>query len=331
MKKFDLHLSKYGVSLGVKDGQFRISHPEHKQSIPANKISNIVLHKSCKITGAAIKLALNHHIDISFVERDGFPFARIWDSKFGSIATVRRNQLSFSNSKEALVWIKKIVELKLQRHMGLIAELTKENKENSREIEAYKIKSARYLASLLEFKTDDVNILREKLLGWEAAAAKLHYKALNTFLPPAFQFHKRSKFPAEDPFNAVLNYCNGILYNKIEGFMIRSGIDPQIGIFHRDQYKKPVLTYDFIECFRHWSEYVAVKCFSLKLLDARYFDDSGKGVRIIHKGKGIIIEVFFQYMNEKVVMKSNRKKRMDHIKSEIEEFASSMKNYKLKR
>jgi len=56
MKKFDLHIDKFGVGLYVKDKQFYIRHKDAKQSIAASKVRSIVLSKSTTISGSAIKL-----------------------------------------------------------------------------------------------------------------------------------------------------------------------------------------------------------------------------------------------------------------------------------
>ncbi len=114
MKKFDLVIDKYGVRLSVKDRQFEIRHKDAKQSIPANKIHSISMTRSTSITGAAVDLALSNQIDVSFIEKDGMPFARIWNSKFGSIATIRRNQLDFSRSHDGALWIQQIIKEKIE-------------------------------------------------------------------------------------------------------------------------------------------------------------------------------------------------------------------------
>lgn len=62
--------------------------------------------------------------------------------------------------------------------------------------------------------------------------------------------------------NALLNYGYGILYGSIQVELIKAGIDPYIGVLHRDNYNKPVLVYDIIELYRTWIDEVV---FSLVL------------------------------------------------------------------
>src|SRR6056297_2737012 len=128
MKKFDLHIDKYGSSLRMKDGQFLIRTKDSRQQIPSSKVRTIVLSKSTIISGGAVKLALDNEIDISFIERDGMPYARVWNSKFGSITTIRRRQLEFSESPEGSQWIREVICEKIRNQMALVQQLAQEDK-----------------------------------------------------------------------------------------------------------------------------------------------------------------------------------------------------------
>ncbi len=328
MKKFDLIIDKYGVGLSVKEGQFFIRHKDSRQSIPVAKIRSIALTKTTNITGSAIKLALDNEIDISFIERDGMPFARIWNSKFGSITTIRRHQLAFSQSIDGSLWIKEVIAQKIKNQMSIVFKISKKTNKQGPFTGRLREKFSKYLLKISTSNDNDALALANRLRGWEANASKLYFNALSYNLPEEFQFEKRSKRPARDPFNAALNYCYGILYNKIEGMMIRSGLDPHIGIFHKDQYNRPVLVFDVIELFRHWAEYPVMEMFINKILRKEHFEIQKDRVFITSAGRKTIIEVFFAYLNEKVEWQGERTKRILHIKNYIDNFATKMKNYK---
>ncbi|MFO7558792.1 MAG: CRISPR-associated endonuclease Cas1 [Desulfobacterales bacterium] len=61
-------------------------------------------------------------------------------------------------------------------------------------------------------------------------------------MPEKYQFSGRSRRPAKDPFNAVLNYCYGMLYSRVEKACILSGLDPFVGFLHTDNYNKKCQT-----------------------------------------------------------------------------------------
>jgi len=328
MKKFDLHIDKYGSSLRMKDGQFLIRTKDSRQQIPSSKVRTIVLSKSTIISGGAVKLALDNEIDISFIERDGMPYARVWNSKFGSITTIRRRQLEFSESPEGSQWIREVICEKIRNQMALVQQLAQEDKNAGPHLKKTHEKFSKYLLKLGETNTNDALDLANQMRGWEANASKLFFKSLSRSLPTEFRFEKRSKRPAKDPFNAMLNYCYGILYNKIEGMMIRAGLDPHIGVFHKDQHNRPVLVFDFIEMYRHWAEYPVTQSFRKGIIREEMFDVLPKSVKIKSPGKRVIIELLMGYLNERVTIKGQNHKRILHLKNRIQEFANQMKAFK---
>jgi CRISPR-associated endonuclease Cas1 len=67
-------------------------------------------------------------------------------------------------------------------------------------------------------------------------------------------FKGRSSRPAEDPFNAFLNYAYGVLYSRVEKALIIAGVDPFVGFMHRDDYNMKSMVFDFIEPYRIYAE-----------------------------------------------------------------------------
>jgi CRISPR-associated protein Cas1 len=234
----------------------------------------------------------------------------------------------FSQTIEGSIWIKEIIAQKIKNQMGLVFRIAKKTGKEGPFINRLKEKFSRYLFKISQSNNSDALELANRLRGWEANASKLYFRALSYNLPGEFQFEKRSKRPALDPFNATLNYCYGILYNKIEGMMIRAGLDPHIGIFHKDQYNRPVLVFDVIELFRHWAEYPVMEAFINKILQNQHYHIRKDKVFITSHGRKIIIELFFAYLNERIKWEDERTKRILHIKNYIENFATKMKNYK---
>ena len=79
---------------------------------------------------------------------------------------------------------------------------------------------------------------------------KKYFEALSSILPEKYKFKSRSRNPAKDEFNAMLNYGYGVLYSMVEKACIIAGLDPYIGFLHTDNYNKKSLVFDVIELFR---------------------------------------------------------------------------------
>ena len=80
--------------------------------------------------------------------------------------------------------------------------------------------------------------------------AKKYFGAISSIVPEKYKFEGRSRNPAKDEFNAMLNYGYGVLYSMVEKACIIAGLDPYIGFLHTDNYNKKSLVFDVIELFR---------------------------------------------------------------------------------
>ncbi len=105
-----------------------------------------------------------------------------------------------------------------------------------------------YKQKIKSIKEQTLSDIAASLRGWEGAAAKVYFKLIAKFMPQEYTFSERSQHPAKDIFNTLLNYGYGILYGKIKGALIKAGIDPYVGIFHREDYNRPdfVFSLDYL-------------------------------------------------------------------------------------
>lgn len=164
--------------------------------------------------------------------------------------------------------------------------------------------------------------------GWEGRASQLYFNCISLVIPEQYQFNGRSRQPATDMFNCLLNYAYGIMYSLVEGALIETGIDPFAGIFHRDDYNRPVLTYGFIEKFRYWSDYVVIDLCMQQAIFIEFFEIENGGYYLNDHGKKILITSFNGYMDEVIEFKKNTRSRLQHLKLEAQKLASIFKNFK---
>ena len=128
-------------------------------------------------------------------------------------------------------------------------------------------------------------------------------------MPEKYKFKGRSRQPAKDAFNAVLNYCYGILYSRIEKACILAGLDPYVGFLHTDNYNKKSLVFDLIEPFRIFADQTAVYLFTGKKIKDAYFRVTENAVSLNDKGKPIVVDAMNNHMEEPVRYRRKNVKR----------------------
>ncbi len=96
------------------------------------------------------------------------------------------------------------------------------------------------------------DLWREILLSWEAKLAKRYYSIIREVLKAYdWEFIKRSRRPALDEFNSMLNYGYAVLKSNITKVLLALDLDIYVGFFHTLRAGRESLTLDIIEFFRH--------------------------------------------------------------------------------
>ena len=144
-------------------------------------------------------------------------------------------------------------------------------------------------------------------------------------MPEAFAFRGRSFRPAQDEFNAMLNYAYGILYSRIERALMLAGLDPFVGFMHRDDYNSKSLVYDFIEPYRIYAERFVFRLFTGKKINKTYFEQFTGGVSLNTEGKGFFVSPYLEYLDsDKIRYKGRLQTRLNAVQLEAHNVANQL-------
>jgi CRISP-associated protein Cas1 len=324
-----LVLNTFGTSLQKDNNMFLVIHKDGKQHVHPDGLKSVLISKGASITSDAALLAVENEIEVLFVDQMGQPQGRLWSVKYGSVSTIRRKQLDFTFSKAAIVWIKEIIQQKLDNQIALLLSLEAEEQVKERKIENAINKIQDYKRKIEQCQGEVISDVAASLRGWEGAASRFYFETIALFVPDQYAFGKRSQHPATDVFNCLLNYGYGMLYGKIEGALIKAGIDPYVGVFHRDDYNRPVLVFDVIEKFRVWVDYVVVGLLSQKVIDEDCYSIKADGSYWLEAlGKRILIQSFNDYLEEVIKMNGLDRSRESHIQLFAQNLAQKFLNFK---
>ena len=324
----ELILNTYGVSLNRDNEGFIISTTNGKQRIPAVGIDSIQISRGAQITSDAVMLAVEREIEVMFMDRTGKPIGRIWSPKYGSISTIRKGQLNFVYSHHAVDWIKDVLLKKIENQQALMLLFNSDGQtEATTEKNISRLED--YRSKIRALDGDIVNDIAPKLRGWEGQASRIYFNTINSFLPEQFRFVLRSQHPALDVANAFLNYGYGILYGRIEGALIKAGIDPYIGVLHRDDYNRPVLVYDIIEMYRIWVDYVVYTLLAQDIITEEFYSVREDGSYWLEAlGRRVLIQSLNDYMDEVITIKGVTRSRLTQLSLYVQSLAQQFKNEK---
>jgi len=318
-----LIINTYGSYLHKDGERFKVKNEDKVFEVSAKKVDSILITTGATVSTDAIEFAVKNNVDIIFLNCFGDPYGRIWHSKLGSTTLIRRRQLEIAETeaglKLSLAWVVK----KLENQIGLLERLAHSRPEKETKIKEYasRLEDIRRKMESLEGTLEEK---RGTVMGLEGTAGRTYFEALSFVLPQRFRFEGRSRNPAKDEFNCLLNYSYGVLYSRVEKGCILAGLDPYIGFIHTDNYNKKSLVFDLIEMFRILADQTVVYLFSSRKVKKECFDKLRGGLTLNKEGKQVLLEALSNTFEKTVRYRGRNIKNKDIIQFECHRIANGM-------
>ncbi len=324
-----IHLDSYGTYLHIKDQMFeirkRVDGEVQKTHLAAHKVKSIWVNDGIALSANAVQLAMQHNIDIVFLDGFGHPYSRVWHSKLGSTTLIRKEQLKAATGPAALAYTQQWLGAKLDNQIDFVKRLSSHRPQQADYLTERVDRMMRIRERLAELEAPHLDEVAEHIRGLEGTVGRLYFEVLSAVLPRQYQFNGRSFRPAEDAFNAFLNYANGMLYGRVEKALILAGLDPYLGFLHRDGYNYKSLVYDFIEPYRIFAEEPVFRLFSGKKVRQDHVDELANGCRLNKEGKVVLIERLNQHMEEeRIRYRGRNQSRANIIQFEAHQMANEL-------
>ncbi|EGV32620.1 CRISPR-associated protein Cas1 [Thiorhodococcus drewsii AZ1] len=317
----DLILTTFGTYLHRQGEMFVVKVKDQKQDVSARKVRSILITTGASLSTDAIQLAVEKNIDIVFLDQVGQPYGRVWHGRPGSTTEIRREQLRLADTDKglslALGWMLRKLDNQVdflrgarQRRTRLSAQLTE------------KVVAMETLRASLADVSGELDEVRGTIMGLEGRAGRTYWEAVNLLLPDKFQFKARSRNPAKDEFNCLLNYAYGVLYGTVERACVLAGLDPYVGFIHTDHYQKKSLVFDLIECYRIWADETVVGLFAARKVNQEMFDALKNGFTLNKQGKAVLMERFGAHLDESIRYRNRNIKRRDTVQLDCHRMAN---------
>lgn len=314
-----------GAYLHRKDGVFRIKTQEQERDFSAHKVSSILISTAASLSTDAIKLAIEHNIDIIFLDKYGNPYGRVWHCKPCSTTLIRRQQLKIADQSAGLILALTWVKQKITNQVNLLLELRDKRTRRSAEI-TMAINRLRELIDKITNLSGNIEEQRNGIMGLEGLSSRIYFGIISQLMPEAYTFSGRSRNPAKDEFNCLLNYAYGVLYGIVERSCLLAGLDPYIGLLHTDNYNKKSLVFDLIENYRCWADETVITLFAEEKVCAELFRKLENGLFLEKPGKAILIEALNTYLDKSIRYHHRNIKRRDIVQFDCHSLANLLIN-----
>jgi CRISPR-associated protein Cas1 len=318
-----LVINTYGSYLRKKDNCFLVRCEDRTFEVSVKKVEQIMITTSAYISTDAIKFAMENNIDIVFLDQFGDPYGRVWHPKLGSTTLIRRRQLELVEDKKGFALAKEWVERKFTNQIDFLKKLAQSRPDKRDRLKEYweRLDGIRGKIEQIEGSIEE---RRGTIMGLEGTAGRTYFEALSYIMPDRFKFDGRSRNPAKDEFNCLLNYGYGVLYSMVEKACIIAGLDPYVGFIHTDNYNKLSLVFDLIEPFRILVDQTVVYLISGRKVKSEYFDKLKNGLTLNKEGKAVLIEALNNTFEKTVRYRGRNIKNRNIIQFEAHRIANGL-------
>ena len=319
----DLVINTWGSFLKKKGNCFVIKNKDASSEISAEKVNSILITNSTGISSDAVELALSKNIDIVFLDKFGNPYGRVWHSKFGSTNLIRRIQIEAGRNDIGSDLSKEWVNTKIENQTEFLKEL-KKNRPEKREFFSEGITYMQQFPPKVNELSGRPDQIRGSIMGYEGACSRKYFEVLSEVMPEKWKFSGRSRNPAKDQFNCLLNYGYGMLYSITEKACIIAGLDPYAGFLHVDNYNKMSFVFDIIEIFRIYIDVPVVHLFTRKMVHKNYFDEIPGGYYMNDEGKKSMVSEINQSLETSISYQGREVMRKNVIQMECHRVANHL-------
>lgn len=327
----EIHVQSFGARLRMRGGIFVLTIPDltgagHDQEheFAPHQVQCILLFEQAgSISTDAVTLALQHRVAIFLTDKMGNVKGRFQSEEPEAHILIQATQYQLMGTPRSLQFVKEWHGLKLSRMIKFLQRLERyRDGEKVLLLRSSRQELAEYAARLNRISTSSVPKAAQYIRAIEMHTAKLYYATLAKLLPAEYTFEGRSRRPAQDIFNAFLNYGYGILYRQVESVIVKAGLSPWPGFLHSIERNKKAFLFDWIEPYRVWVDVMVFTVFSRKMVSAQHITAHQQGFWLSPKGAALLLETFFDNFTSKQNLDTGEMRSMETILvHETEKFA----------
>ena len=296
MTKQVLYVTHQGARIHRSDGMIAVTIDDQRiERLPIDTLDRILVFGNVQITTQAIALLLSHGVNVSFLSASGRFRGQLTSPESGNVFVRLAQHERYHDTAFRERFARNLIADKIRESRVLLMRHARNHKDFAAEIQ----QAARELRELTHrLRTIPTT---ETLRGLEGAAAAAYFRAFGKMVRGPFNFEGRSRRPARDSVNALLNLGYTLVGQEISDRLETVGLDPRIGFLHGVRYGRRSLALDLIEPHR----VRVVDRITLSLINRRsflpddFFDQGGRqGVRLKPPAFRRYLSSFENAMNE---------------------------------
>jgi len=256
--------------------------------VPLIGLERLVVIGTAQVTTQALHQLSEAGIDVWYMTRGGKISFALRSPKSDNVFLRLAQAKCFFNAEYTLALAKQLVQSKISAQAGFVRE--------HRFTDAFDWRGRVDAMLAMQSHLNEQETI-DGVRGIEGAAGRLYFECLGAMLTK-LSFGGRSRRPALDEPNALLNLGYAFLCNECAAALEIGGLDTSIGFLHGIVYGRQSLALDLMELFRADAvDRLMVRLINWGVLGAQSFrQDNRIGFRLTDAGFKTFMEQYEQHM-----------------------------------
>lgn len=282
---------------------------------PIHMIGSLVCFGRAGVSPALMAACAESGVALSFLTPNGRFIARVEGPRTGNVLLRRAQYRASDDEVRSVPIVRGVVAAKAANQRTVLRRALRDHVGNMTPLARAAVEEAeRRIGDTIRrtLLMPDVAGLR----GLEGEAASLYFAVFDHLVRvegDVFRFRGRSRRPAMDRINALLNFFYALLGHDCRSALESVGLDPQVGFLHADRPGRASLALDLMEEFRPgMAERLALSLINRRQLVATDFviEDGGAVLLKDEARKAVLVawqerkkeELRHPYLDEKVTL-----------------------------
>lgn len=245
-----LYIQTQGSYLNLRTDNIQVEVDQKcKALIPLHHIGELAIFGNVLLSPFLVQRLGRERKSVSWLSEYGRFCARSEPVVSGNVILRVAQYKAAESLSSALAIAKYVVAGKLQNQRTTLLRSARDTKDNN--VAQQLRQAAQHIANQITSLPSSQTL--EQLRGIEGDAAKRYWQVFSLMLRANrdyFSISERSRRPARDPLNALLNFVYTILANDCASACQSVGLDPQVGFLHSLRSGRNSLALDMMEELR---------------------------------------------------------------------------------
>ncbi|MFC3931598.1 CRISPR-associated endonuclease Cas1 [Streptococcus dentapri] len=279
-----LHLSLHNEKIIVRNEEKEIV-----REVGLDKIDNILIFGQSQLTTQLIRRLALKKVNVFYFTTEGRFISFLDTMREADFEKQKYQAKSHFDDVFRLEIARSILSTKMKHQIHLLKAFDEDKMLSQEDYQ-------RFNNSLKQLETA---VTIAEMMGFEGRCAKSYFYYLNLLAPSQFRFYGRSRRPAKDCFNTLLNFGYSILYSFMIGMIRKNGLSQGFGMIHDDRHHHATLASDLMEEWRPIIvDNTVMTILRDGLLTLKDFEECAGGVYLTQHGRKVFLKALSSRMLE---------------------------------